>query len=166
MNQEFLKQLILDGFTGKNRAIHAYDRMIWMVRSGFLTLVFAAWGFLIKTALEQHIAITNTMGYIQLLAGFSLVLAYGGYIIDVNYVKRKFRVITTVNELRTIVIRPGMSDYLPEEVERLRELLKISGDSVSIDHRSPQFENERRVSRVIYGLPSLLIILLLLTTLK
>ena len=41
--------LIVGEMTGKNAAIHAYDRMIWTVRTGFLTLLFGAWGLLISS---------------------------------------------------------------------------------------------------------------------
>ena len=39
-NEAFITKIILDEITGKNQAIHAYDRMIWTVRTEFLTLFF------------------------------------------------------------------------------------------------------------------------------
>ena len=46
-DKSFLQELILNEIKGKNAAIHAYDRMSWTVRSGFLTLFFAAWGLVL-----------------------------------------------------------------------------------------------------------------------
>ena len=50
MNEDFLIKLVNSEIAGKNNAIHAYDKMIWTVRTGFLTLVFVAWSFVIKAA--------------------------------------------------------------------------------------------------------------------
>jgi hypothetical protein len=35
------------GDEGKNRAIHAYDGIVWNIRSGFLTLLFGGWSILL-----------------------------------------------------------------------------------------------------------------------
>ena len=48
-----LEKLVLEEIGGKNRAIHAYDRMMWTVRTGFLTLFFAGWGILLKALVEK-----------------------------------------------------------------------------------------------------------------
>ena len=37
--KHLLQKLFLDEITEKNQAIHAYDRMIWTVRTEFLTLL-------------------------------------------------------------------------------------------------------------------------------
>jgi len=92
----FVEQIILDEIGGKNNAIHAYDHMLWTVRSGFLTLFFVGWGFLLKGLLDQQHpgavdeAVTRVMTPMLLV---SLGLSVGGFIIDLNYVRRKFRVI-------------------------------------------------------------------------
>lgn len=48
-----LEKLVLDEISGKNKAIHAYDRMMWTVRTGFLTLFFSGWGILLKAMVEK-----------------------------------------------------------------------------------------------------------------
>jgi hypothetical protein len=42
---DLLGSLVLDEIEGKNKAIHAYDGMVWKIRSGFLTLLFAGWAY-------------------------------------------------------------------------------------------------------------------------
>ena len=34
------KEIILGEIAGKNSAIHAYDKILWMIRSGYLTLFY------------------------------------------------------------------------------------------------------------------------------
>lgn len=162
MTIPFIKELIMDGLSGKIKAIHAYDSMIWTVRSGFLTLVFAAWGLAIKTAMENKLLIHEINGYALLLSGFTVVLAIGGYCIDINYAKRKFRVITSVNQLKRIVVRPEGTPFSPIEIEQLRELLMISGDSTSVSYQSTQYRNEYKISLIVYLSPIVLIIGLLI----
>lgn len=62
MEEPFLEKIIQSEISGKNAAINSYDKMMWTVRSGFLTLVFAAWGLIIKSALE----VKSEMASIQL----------------------------------------------------------------------------------------------------
>jgi hypothetical protein len=45
--QDLLKQIVLGEIEGKNRAIHAYDGIVWKIRSGFLTLLFGGWSILL-----------------------------------------------------------------------------------------------------------------------
>ncbi|MBL0007106.1 MAG: hypothetical protein IPP25_07940 [Saprospiraceae bacterium] len=103
-NETFLEKFVSTEIGGKNTAIHAYDKMMWMVRSGYLTLVFAGWGFVIKAALENSLDIQFIKPYILLLSSFSIVLAFGAFLIDRNYARRKFRVITAVNEIIQLVL--------------------------------------------------------------
>jgi hypothetical protein len=38
-DRTLLEQIVLDEVADKNQAIHAYDRILWIVRSGYLTSV-------------------------------------------------------------------------------------------------------------------------------
>ena len=105
----FLKSLINGEIAGKNNAIHVYDRMIWMVRSGFLTLVFAGWSLMLKAAVENKVDILQIAPYVFMLCGFTLALAIGGFMIDRNYVRRKFRVIKALNGLMEILTNAVVS---------------------------------------------------------
>ena len=157
MNDEFVKDLIKSEIGGKFAAIHAYDKMIWTVRTGFLTLVFAAWALLIKTGLENKLSIAEMDSYIYLLSGFSLVLAIGGFKIDLNYARRKFRVIKAVNQLMKFICSTGEDNLNTDDRSRLTGLLQISGDAANKEYRQPSFDNELNVSRIIYTVPALLI---------
>ncbi len=53
MTDTLLTKLLLGEVAGKNGAIHAYDKMVWTVRSGFLTLFFGGWGLLRKSLVAR-----------------------------------------------------------------------------------------------------------------
>ena len=42
------KDIILGEIAGKNAAIHAYDKILWMIRTGYLTLFYGAWAIVLK----------------------------------------------------------------------------------------------------------------------
>src|SRR5262245_16003153 len=90
-----IEKLVLAEISGKNRAIHAYDKMMWTVRTGYLTLFSASWGFLLKGLIENSAtrpeAVDNHLLLTMLLV--SVALGSGGLVIDQNYARRKFRVI-------------------------------------------------------------------------
>src|SRR6185436_11121529 len=109
----------------------AYDRMIWTVRSGFLTLVFAGWSITIKSAIEAKAGLANITPYVLTLCAFTLGLAAGAFIIDRNYARRKFRVIAAINELMQIITTKNIEDLDKPVPAELIELLKISGDAAN-----------------------------------
>ncbi len=39
--EELFTKIVLGEISGKNPAIHDYDKMVWSVRTGLLTLYFA-----------------------------------------------------------------------------------------------------------------------------
>jgi len=39
-DRPILHQILLDEVAGKNRAVHAYDHILWTIRSGFVTVFF------------------------------------------------------------------------------------------------------------------------------
>ncbi len=43
-----LERMVQAEIGGKYLAVHAYDRMLWTIRSGFATLFFAGWGLLLR----------------------------------------------------------------------------------------------------------------------
>lgn len=156
-HRSVIKGLINSEIAGKNNAIHAYDRMVWTVRSGFLTLVFAGWSFVIKAAVENKTDFRQTTSYIFILSAFSLALAIGAYIIDRNYARRKFRVITGLHQLMEIITTLDFDKVQSETQSELTELLKISGDADNHKYKSAAYRNEITVSRIIYSVPSALI---------
>lgn len=55
--------------------IHGYDKYMWTVRSGYLTLVFGAWGVFVKAAVEsENISLVPVLLYIIVLAIMMIVL--------------------------------------------------------------------------------------------
>lgn len=156
-NQHFLSSLVQNEIGGKYAAIHAYDRMIWTVRSGFLALVFAGWSIIIKSAIETKAALADITPYVLTLCAFSLGLAAGAFVIDRNYARRKFRVIAAINELMQIITTKKMEELDKPVPTELVELLQISGDAANDKHLIPAFANEILVSRIIYIVPSVLI---------
>jgi hypothetical protein len=54
IDKTFLEKIISDETAGKNAAINTYDRMMWTMRSRYLTLVFGGWGFVIKSGIEKR----------------------------------------------------------------------------------------------------------------
>ena len=158
MDQDiFIKDLIKDEIGGKNSAIHAYDRLIWTVRSGFLTLVFAGWSLTIKAAVENQIDFFTLMPYAFLLSGFSLSLGAGAFAIDRNYARRKFRVINGANKLMQLLMEINFATIDLHGKNELADLLKISGDADNNNYLSGAYKNEIMVSRIIYITPSVLI---------
>lgn len=157
-----IKRLLLDEVSGKNQAIHAYDRMIWTVRTGFLTLLFAGWGLLLSSLAKNTTSATDTESVViaePLLASLvavSAALATAGFVIDLNYVRRKFRVIHSLNELMTVIIDHDESEITSAgfAATHLRGLLQVAGDSGSRDYlRVEGYKGGRMVSLVIYSIP-------------
>jgi hypothetical protein len=64
--QDLLEQIVLGEIAGKNRAIHAYDGIVWKLRSGFLTLLFGGWSILltgiVQTKDRQVVTTSPTHG--------------------------------------------------------------------------------------------------------
>lgn len=155
-----LEKLILEELGGKNQAIHAYDKILWTVRTGFLTLFFAGWGILLKSLVEtsskEPRAQDNSNSLAMLLV--SLALAIGGFIIDQNYAKRKFRVIYALDRLMMSVLerqgqcQQGLGD---DEV-----FLQVAGDKNDDNYlKVSGYWREAAVSWAIYPLSILIAVI-------
>ena len=141
-----LSRLALAEVEGKNTAIHAYDQMIWTVRSGFVTLFFGGWALLFQQVLGVEKISWLHLGVFGALAVFSGVLAFAAYFIERNYVRRKFRVIASLNELMRQLEQdtPSLALLAPN--------LRVAGDADAGDPDTPGYSSERSVARYIYGL--------------
>jgi len=160
MDKEFLEKIVTDEKAGKNLAIHAYDKMMWTVRSGYLTLVFGGWGFIIKSAIDKGAALVMIKPYILLLAAFTISLSIGAYFIDRNYTRRKFRVIHAINEMMELIMSDDKDKIESNRNEKLTTLLKISGDADNKTYRFKAYNNEMKVGNVIYMVTCGLIIII------
>jgi hypothetical protein len=149
-----LHKIIQDELAGKYAGIHAYDKYMWTVRSGYLTLVFGAWGFFVKAAMEsENISLVPVLQYIIVLAIVTIMLSIGAFFIDRNYCRRKFRIINAVNEFMKLVISKTFSLSDEGILGKLTGLLQISGDASNDSYKCPAYHNEVSVGFVIFMLP-------------
>jgi hypothetical protein len=88
-----LKDVVLGEISGKNAAIIGYDGIIWKIRSGYLTIIFAGWAVLLKGLAEGALDSEKSILIVICMYLASLSLSIGGAMIDRNYVQRKFKVI-------------------------------------------------------------------------
>jgi hypothetical protein len=160
-DRSFVEQIFLDEIAEKNKAIHAYDHILWTVRSGFLTLFFIGWGFVLKGILNEpnlHVVARVIIPMLFLSMGLSV----GGFVIDLNYVRRKFRVIAALNRLYSILLVPhNISQIIVSDENQRESLLKvvrISGDSGDRSYRIPGYRNALMVSTLIYFIPIVLLL--------
>ncbi len=128
------RDLIVNEIAGKNAAIHAYDRIIWVIRSGFVTIVFGAWALLLSGAARGNGLLDN-----RELTGLFTLLTLGAsvfaWFIDRNYVYRKYKVIAALDLLMDFTLaRAQALDPSGESLVRSQDaslamwLLSVSGD--------------------------------------
>jgi len=132
------EQLVIDEIAGKNAAIHAYDRIIWVVRSGYLSLFFAGWALILKALVEAEQPVNSIQQYIPMMLVMSAGLTIGGLVVDLNYVLRKFRVIAALNRLMELSFLYGNAldsykikdnDTVPKDEHNFLATLQVSGDA-------------------------------------
>lgn len=91
-SQSLVEKIILEEVSGKNKAIHAYDGIIWKVRSGYLTVLFAGWAILLKSIIESKIHSPQEFrSFVAAMFCFSAGLAVGGWFVDRTYIRRKHK---------------------------------------------------------------------------
>ncbi len=95
-------QLMFNEIEGKNKAIHAYDSILWKVRTGFLTLIFAGFGIILTGLIKDGVEFPEAQQYIFVMLLVFSGLSVSAIIIDINYLNRKFRVIGHLNKLLEI----------------------------------------------------------------
>lgn len=125
--EELTSKIVLGEITGKNQAIHAYDKMIWTVRTGFLTLFFASWGILLKSIVDNSSGTQTNLHCVLIAMLFvSIALSVGGLIIDQNYVRRKFRVIYALDSLLLILLKNSFQ--IDDSQDQIIDYIQVSGD--------------------------------------
>ncbi len=149
-----LESFILSEVGGKNQAIHSYDRMMWTVRTGFLTLFSAGWGLLLKAMFEKQCTAPNALDNQILLVMLliSLVLGVGGFIVEQSYARRKFRVIYALDRLMSGIVYG--KEKFPEGLEEIAGTFQVSGDKSDDSYRAVSgYAPEVMTSRIIFLLP-------------
>lgn len=156
------KDIILGEIAGKNAAVHAYDKILWMIRTGYLTLFYGAWAIVLKGIIDDggdYIQYKETMIF---MFSITFSLAIGACVVDNNYVRRKFRVIFALNKLLKYSFDIKDEESINEEImTKLHEYLKVSGEK-NDSYKSDGYKQAVLAERLIFGVSILPLILALL----
>jgi hypothetical protein len=149
-----LEKIVLAEVQGKNMAIHAYDGMVWKVRSGFLTLFFGGWSILLKAIVDAPAPDWGTDGALAVaLLLFSFGFALVAWVLDRNYIRRKFRVILALDELTAALINSG------GDVRQIPAgLIAVAGDNSDMLFDCGGYRQARRAELAVYLVPLLALI--------
>lgn len=157
------KEIILGEITGKNTAIHAYDKIIWIIRSGYLTLFYGGWAIVLNVVIDKGGGFAQYDEIMIIMFAVTFVLAFGSYRVDRNYLRRKFRVIHSLNELLKYSFEiKNVEDINDDVIEIMHDYIKVSGD---VDNK--QYEIDGYIQAVyaekwLYGVSVLSLIVALL----
>jgi len=122
--ESLLEKTIMFELGGKNQALHEYDKMLWNLRIGYLTLFFTACGLLVKAFIDNE-GIYQAGNILYLILIMSFTISFGAFAVDYNYVKRKYRVIRALN-LMYEMITEKVKNEKPDPQDFI-DLIKISG---------------------------------------
>ena len=112
---------------GKNQAIHEYDKMLWNLRIGYLTVFFAVWALLLKKVIETpEYVYSNEL--LRLMAILGLFISLGALFVDLNYSWRKYKVIAALNKLYRKIT--AMASAKDPRLKVFRKLILISGTTI------------------------------------
>jgi len=152
-SQSLSEKIILNEISGKNAAIHAYDKIIWQIRTGFLTLVFGGWAFILKGAIESNKSLNDIYEFGGLMVILSIVLSVAGFVVDWNYVKRKFRVIKSLTILQEILVKNqgDLKDISEKDQKKLSQLVGVIGDSGNKEYGGKGYSQEVFSSSIVYS---------------
>lgn len=155
--EDMIFKMITDELSGKIQAIHAYDRMIWMIRSGFITLFFAGWGIIFKSVIDNPSQSKDNLHNVLIaLTLISIALSIGALVLDRNYVKRKFRVIYAFDELMSLIMRNDIN--ILSNPNQIIAYMQVSGDKNDTSYREVSgYDNECWNGWVIYVVPIIMI---------
>jgi len=157
-----LEKTIMFEMGGKNQAIHEYDKMIWNLRIGFLTIFFAVWGLLIKSIIDNK-GLSCLNKTLLLMSIIAFIVAIGALAFDINYTRRKYKVIKAINVLYRFIINENKDSSTNESV--YSKVILISGTTLNSgnddmnDLKDTGFYRELYVSFTIYIVPLILSLL-------
>jgi len=151
MDATFIKEIIKKEIDGKIQALHEYDKMLWALRTGFLTLFFAGWGLMLKSLLDNKpIEKMNTI--LLMMTILSMIICISGLLIDSNYVKRKYRVIQALDLLYDHILRE--EKFTEQEIIEIKGLIQVSGSRANKKYSEVSgYPKERNVVLIIYLMP-------------
>ena len=151
--QNIKQKIVLGEIEGKNLAVHAYDKMIWTVRTGFLTLFFAGWGILLKSILSSPSKeCPNFHNILITMILVSTTLGFGAFIVDRNYVRRKFRVINALDKLLAAIMT--MEESSITSFREIKDYIEVSGDKDNQNYKKVSgYSSAFNAAVVIYCVP-------------
>ncbi len=109
---------------GKNQAIHEYDKMIWNLRIGYLTIFFSAFSILLKSVIDKGSLCQKDL-ILDLVKILAIMISIGALFVDSNYVWRKYKVIKAINALYREIFK--LAVIKEPDLKGFKNLLLISG---------------------------------------
>ena len=172
----FLEQILLDEIQGKNNAMHAFDRIIWTIRTGFVTVFFGAWGILVTGLARENADLQLIAKLVVPLWIVSAGLSLCAWLVDVNYMRRKFRVIRALNTAFDEFVDHAISASDPEKEnasdaekdnsklprEKLKAFFRVSGDSGGGSFAGAGYDDAKTACTLIYTVPCITVAISLL----
>lgn len=158
MNKEdLIFKMIMDEISGKIQAVHAYDKMVWTIRSGFLTLFFAGWGIIVKSIVDNSSDIQRILHPVLIaMILVSISFSIGGFVIDQSYVKRKFRVIHALDNIMLLMMQKNIQ--ILSDTSDICNYIQVSGDKDDRLYLEVSgYRPERRAELVIYAIPIIMV---------
>lgn len=124
------QDIVIGEIAGKNAAIHAYDNILWTIRTGYLTLFYGGWAIVLKGILDSGGDFNMFKDVLLVMFAITLSLTVGAYIVDSNYLKRKFRVIYALNSIMECLIKNGdLIEIGNEIIAKIDKHIRVSGDA-------------------------------------
>lgn len=157
-NLSLQQKIVMDEIAGKNNAIQTYDQTLWKIRSGFLTLFFAAWGALLSMSglFSSGLQNADLKAIATAMLSVSFGLSVGGFIIDLNYIRRKYRCIYALSHLLTDAFD---NIDTPGSYKHKAVWMKISGDDKDIKpNKVNSYKGALVEPLVLYSVPFLSIL--------
>lgn len=145
------EKLVFVEIGGKNAAIHAYDKIIWQVRLGFLTLVFGGWTLIIESSIEIGKQFQEVKEYFIFMSVLSIITAIGAFAIDKKYVKNKFRVVLSLTKLQEKMLEIRNDKMVDNLLTDIQDYIGVVGDSGDAQFKGKGYNSEMTVVFWIYA---------------
>ena len=121
-------EMIRDGIAGKDKAIAAYDEMLWKVRAGFASVLYGSATLIVSLVDKSKLAVSLGAGAyvaILLISGFTIAACS----LDFSLLRSKLRVVESKEELVDLALLLTSSSDLDQwRGTPLNVLLHNSGE--------------------------------------
>ena len=151
-----IKDIVIGEIAGKNAAIHAYDKILWTIRTGYLTLFYSGWAIVLNGIINNGGEIKSYSEVIIVMLAITFGLTAGAYIVDKNYIRRKFRVIHALNSiLETLVKSDLVNDINTDALSVLNEHMRVSGDADNERYKTDGYRQAVRAENAIFSISAI-----------